>query len=183
MGKSQTDKLAHHLRGLREDHEFTIAVLAQRSGVSKSTLSRIENGDVSPTAETLGKLASAYAMPISHLLTPLERGFQPLFRRGDQPIWRDPDHAFVRRNVSPPHGELSLELIESRLGEDQHIEYDAPAVPGQEHHILILSGRMNVTVEGKTFDLKKGDCLRYRLFGNTVFKTSNTSCRYLIALS
>ncbi|AML51047.1 helix-turn-helix domain-containing protein [Falsihalocynthiibacter arcticus] len=179
----ESSKLASHLRSLREAHDMTLAVLAQRSGLSRATLSRIENADVSPTAETLGQLAAVYAIPISQLLSPLEQGFQPVIKCGEQSIWHDPSHSFVRRIVSPPSGQLSVELIESELGPRQLITYAAPAIPGQEHHVYVLSGQMEITVEGNAHDLGAGDCLRYILFGETIFKTSNASCRYVIALS
>lgn len=180
---SDSSKLATHLRNLREEHDMTLAVLAQRSGLSRATLSRIENADVSPTAETLGQLAAVYALPISQLLSPLEQGFQPVLRRVEQSIWHDPGRDFVRRSVSPSNGQLSIELIESQLGPEQLITYAAPAIPGQEHHVYVLSGQMEITVEGNAHDLGAGDCLRYILFGETIFRTSNASCRYVIALS
>ena len=120
---------------------------------------------------------------MSQLLSPLEQGFQPVLRRGGQSIWYDPSREFVRRNVSPHNGQLSVELIESQLGPKQLITYAAPAIPGQEHHVYVLSGQMEITVEGNAHTLGVGDCLRYILFGETIFKTSNASCRYVIALS
>lgn len=180
---SESLKLAQHLRGLREQHNLTLATLAERSGLSRATLSRIENADVSPTAETLGKLASVYALPISQLLAPLERVFQPVLRREDQATWRDPEHDFARRSVSPPNGPLSVEVVEGALGKGQLIRYAAPAIPGQEHHVYVLAGGLEITVEGRAHTLRAGDCLRYILFGETIFKTIDTSCRYLIALS
>ncbi|MDU8914098.1 helix-turn-helix domain-containing protein [Aestuariicoccus sp. MJ-SS9] len=181
--RSEAAKLASHLRGLREAHSLTLAALAERSGISRASLSRIENAEVSPTAETLGRLATVYALPISQLLSPLEQDFQPVQRRASQAVWRDPEHAFERRSVSPPNGQLSVELIEGVLGAGQRIAYAAPAIPGQEHHVYVLSGGMEVTVEGIAHDLRAGDCLRYKLFGETVFRTDKTPCKYVIALS
>ena len=178
-----SSRLAAHLRSLREARNLTLAALAERSGLSRATLSRIENAEVSPTAETLGRLAAVYALPISQLLSPLEPGFQPVLRRAEQSIWRDPGHDFRRRSVSPPNGQLTIELIEGELGPGQLISYAAPAIPGQEHHVYLLSGQMQITVEGQTHDLRAGDCLRYILFGETIFRTSTAPCRYVIALS
>ena len=101
----------------------------------------------------------------------------------DQAVWHDPVHDFTRRNVSPSNGSLTVELIEGRLGSEQLITYEAPAIPGQEHHVYVLSGAMEITVEGIAHDLEAGDCLRYILFGKTAFKTSSIPCSYLIALS
>ena len=180
---SEKHVLANHLRGLREERDLTLAEVAARSGVSRASLSRIENADVSPTAETLGRLAAVYAVSISHLLSPLDKGFQPLAKRADQATWRDPENDFLRRSISPSNGQLSVELIEGTLGEGQRIKYPAPAIPGQEHHVYVLSGSMQITVEGIAHDLTVGDCLRYILFGETVFLTTASSCTYVIALS
>ncbi|MBO9445941.1 helix-turn-helix domain-containing protein [Ruegeria sp. R14_0] len=162
---------------------MTLDALAGKTGLSRATLSRIEKNEVSPTAETLGRLATVYALPISQLLAPLEQSFQPIVRRLDQPVWTDATQEFERRNVSPPSGQLSVEMIEGTLGAQQRIAYDAPAIPGQEHHLYVLSGQIEITVEGKAHDLRQGDCLRYILFGETVFKTTHLPCTYVIALS
>ena len=179
---SVSNALARHLRDLRERNGLTLAELAERSGVSRATLSRFENAETSPTAEILGRLASTYALPISQLLAPLEQGFQPVVSREDQATWQDPEHRFLRRSVSPSNGRLSLELIQCELGRNETIIYAAPAIPGQEHHLYVLSGSIEVTVEGSAYMLTDGDCLRYILFGDTRFRTSDTPCKYVIAL-
>ncbi|PIE11922.1 MAG: XRE family transcriptional regulator [Rhodobacterales bacterium] len=177
-----TAALARHLRELREARGLTLAALAAQSAVSRATLSRIENGETSPTAETLGRLATTYGLPISRLLSPLDDAFLPVLTRGQQTVWHDPVHQFTRRAVSPANGPLSVELIECDLAPGQRIAYDAAAIPGQEHHLYVLSGGMEVTVEGCSHTLGAGDCLRYLLVGPTVFYTADEPCRYLIAL-
>lgn len=119
---------------------------------------------------------------MSQLLAPLERTFQPVVRRQDQGVWKDPVHDFKRRSLSPSNGHLKLELIEGTLGAHQHIAYNAPAVPGQEHHLYVLSGEISIKVEGQAYSLKAGDCLRYQLNGETEFQASEQPCQYVIAL-
>ena len=50
---------------LRQAAGISPLALSQRSGVSRSMLSRIENGQVSPSVETLDRLANALGMPLS----------------------------------------------------------------------------------------------------------------------
>jgi transcriptional regulator with XRE-family HTH domain len=47
------------LRDLRIRHRLSQAALAARAGTSQQALSKIENGSVSPSMETLSKLAAA----------------------------------------------------------------------------------------------------------------------------
>lgn len=175
--------LANHLRLLRTERGLSLQDLALSSGVSRATLSRIENAEVSPTAETLGRLASVFALPLSQLLMPLEPDFPPLVRHADQSIWSDRQNGFTRRALSPPSGRLKLEMIECEILPNQRIAYDHPAVPGHEHHLVLLAGALVLTVDGARHDLRPGDCLRYRLRGASSFETGEQSARYIIAMA
>jgi transcriptional regulator with XRE-family HTH domain len=179
----QNRALAEHLRGLRVDRGLTLQEVADSSGVSRATLSRIEHGDVSPTAETLGRLATAFGLPISQLLAPMEKGFPALVRHSEQSVWRDPYYGYSRRILSPPSGQLTLEMIECAIEPHQRISYDRPAVANHEHHLLLLSGALSLTVDGERYDLLAGDCLRYRLIGASCFETGDQPARYIIALA
>ena len=177
------DLLAVHLKALRSEHGLSLQDLAASSGVSRATLSRIENGEVSPTAETLGRLAAAYALPLSRLLAPLESSFPPLIRRSEQSQWSDPEKRFSRLAVSPPSGQLTLEMIEGTIAPDQRIAYERPAFPGHEHHLVMLEGGLSLTVDGVRYELRPGDCLRYRLQGASCFETDALPARYIIAMA
>lgn len=175
--------LADHLKGVRTSRSLSLQDLSAKCGVSRATLSRIENAEVSPTAETLGRLASAFALPLSQLLAPLEPGFPPLARREDQSVWADPSNGFTRRAVSPPSGQLKLEMIEGEIEPHRCIFYDRPSIPGHEHHLLLLAGALALTVDGVRHDLRPGDCLRYRLQTASIFETGDQPARYIIAMA
>lgn len=176
-----TTRLADRLRELRRERGWSLDDLASRSGISRATLSRMEKADVSPTAEQLGKLCAAHAMPASRLLALAEERFPPVVARADQAIWTDEATGFCRRSVSPPAAALAAEVIEGTLKVGGKVAYDAPPVPGLEHHLVVLSGRLRVTVEGTAHELSPGDCLRYLLFGSTRFEAI-ADARYLLVL-
>jgi quercetin dioxygenase-like cupin family protein len=105
----------------------------------------------------------------------------PLARRDRQPVWTDRSTGFRRRSVSPPAGPLAGEVIECTLEPERRIDYDRPPRPGLEHHLLLLDGRLRITVGGEPHDLRPGDCLRYRLTGPSSFSTpAETGVRYLV---
>jgi len=56
------------LRTLRRQRDITLSALAQSTGISVSTLSRLENGQRKPTLEQLLPLARAYGVPLDDLV-------------------------------------------------------------------------------------------------------------------
>lgn len=183
MPNTLTPRLASRLKSLRHSNDWSLDELAAKSGISRATLSRLEQAKVSPTAEVLGKLCAAYALPISRLLMMVEDSFDALIPFDTQSEWDDPDTRFTRRTVSPPAGSLAGEVQECHLPPDTTITYDAPARPGLEHHLILLDGALTVTIEGRDHALTAGDCLRYQSFGDSQFCTNrDRGARYLLVL-
>ncbi len=175
-------RLAAHLATLRAERGWTLADLAERSGVSRATLSRIENAETSPTAQVLGQLCTAFGLSMSHVLAMAEGGFRPVIHPADRTDWTDPDTGFVRTAISPATAPLRSEILSCTLPPGTSITYDAPPRPGLEHHLLMQSGTLTVTVEGVPHDLTRGDCLRYQLWGTTRFHSPN-GASYLLFLT
>jgi transcriptional regulator with XRE-family HTH domain len=174
-------RIARRLKALRAERGWSLDDLAKRSTVSRATLSRLENAEVSPTASVLGKLCAAYGLTMSRLMHMVEDGFAPLVRGDAQPVWIDPETGFRRRSVSPPARTLAGEALDCALEPNTRIAYDDTPRPGLEHHLILLEGRLGVTVDGRTHDLKPGDCLRYQLFGPSVFETpGECGARYML---
>jgi transcriptional regulator with XRE-family HTH domain len=185
MGNTDTfdTKLVARLAALREGRGWSLDQLAQRSGISRATLSRLERGDSSPTAALLGRLCAAYGLPMSRLIAEVEEGGAQLIRAADQPVWTDPASGFTRRMVSPPARGLRGELIEGRLPAGAAIDYEQPSQPGLEQHLWMLDGLLDYTLDGVTHRLQAGDCLRFRLYGATRFSCPGASgAHYLIAI-
>lgn len=176
-------RIAQRLKSLRTERGWSLDELARRSGVSRATLSRLENAEVSATASVLGRLCAAYELTMSRLMHLVEDGFVALLPRREQPVWQDPESGFRRRSVSPPARSLAGEVLECALEPGTRITYDAPPRPGLEHHLVLLEGELRLSVDGRDHDLKPGDCLRYQLFGPSAFETPDRSgARYMLFL-
>ncbi|MGQ4418021.1 helix-turn-helix domain-containing protein [Streptomyces sp. SAS_269] len=176
-------RIGARLAQLRAGHGWSLGELAERSGVSRSTLSRAERAEISATASLLNRLCHVYGRTMSQLLSEVEAAPAPLVRAADQQVWQDPAAGFVRRSVSPPHGGLRGELVEGRLTPGADIAYDRPPVPGLEQHLWVLDGTLVVTVEDVGHALGTGDCLRMRVFGPTRFRCPGPGeARYALAV-
>jgi transcriptional regulator with XRE-family HTH domain len=182
MGDALDERLAARLAELRNQRGWSLEDLAGRSGVSRSTLSRLERGEASPTASLLGKLCTAYGWTTSRLLAEVESA-PAVVRAAEQAVWRDPSSGSTRRMVSPPHPGLRAEIVEGVLDPGADIRYDAPSVPGLEQHVWILAGSLELTADGRAHELGAGDCLRFRLWGGTRFRNHGPGpVRYAVAL-
>jgi transcriptional regulator with XRE-family HTH domain len=62
------DLVAPRLRRVREQRGMTIIAVAEQTGISKSTLSRLETGQRRPTLELLLPLAQVYRVPLDELV-------------------------------------------------------------------------------------------------------------------
>lgn len=174
-------QIAARLRALRAERNWSLEELARRSDVSRATLSRLENAEVSATASVLGRLCAAYGMAMSRLMRMVEEEFEPVIRREKQWVWHDQAAAFERRSVSPPNAGLAGEVIECSLGAGTRIAYPEPSKPGLEHHLVMLEGQLRLAVGSAVHELRVGDCLRYVLHGPTDFSTPETAgARYIL---
>ncbi|WP_344496124.1 helix-turn-helix domain-containing protein [Streptomyces enissocaesilis] len=168
--RSVEDRLAARLSELRTERGWSLDELARRTGISRSTLSRLERAEISPTAVMLGALCTAYGRTMSHLLAEVEAEPPQLVRADHQLVWRDEESGFTRRSVSPPHPGLRGEIVEGALRPGADISYEGPPVPGVEQHIWVREGALEVTAGGGVHELRAGDCLRFRLWGPSRFR-------------
>lgn len=176
-------RLAERLRALRHARNWSLDELSALSGVSRASLSRIENGEVSPTASVLGRIAGAYRTTVSRLLADIEGEAPALVRRAEQLEWVDPETGFRRRSVSPPRGGFDCELLSCELPPGARIDYPLPPRLGLEHHLYLLDGGLELTIEGAVHHLRAGDCLRYKLMGASRFvATGRRAARYILVL-
>jgi transcriptional regulator with XRE-family HTH domain len=174
-------RIAQRLKTLRAERGWRLDELARRSGVSRASLSRLENAEVSATAQVLGKLCAAFGLTLSRLMLMVEEGFAPVVRAAEQPVWTDPQSGFRRRAVSPPAQGLSGEVLECELKPSTRICYEHPPRPGLEHHLVVRDGELALTIDGVRHELKRGDCLRYQLNGPSQFETpASCGARYLL---
>ncbi|MFD4762181.1 helix-turn-helix domain-containing protein [Streptomyces sp. NPDC058439] len=176
-------RLAARLGELRTGRGWSLDELSRRSGVSRSTLSRLERGELSPTAALLGTLCTVYGRTMSRLLMEVEAEAPQLVPAARQSVWRDEASGFVRRSVSPPHTGLRAEVIEGTLDAGAAIAYESAPVPGVEQHVWVLEGTVEITVDGAVHTVDSGDCLRFLLHGPSHFRCPGPEqVRYVLVI-
>jgi transcriptional regulator with XRE-family HTH domain len=163
-------RLALRLEAARRARGLTLEELAEQSGVSRATISRIERAETSPTAHVLGRLCPVFGLTMSQLLLDAEAEAPSLIPARTAPGWTDPETGFRRTSISPPAPGYAVEIVHGELPPAARIEYARPPVAGLEHHVVVLDGALEITIDDVVHRLRPRDCLRYRLTGASAFR-------------
>jgi transcriptional regulator with XRE-family HTH domain len=123
---AEEDVLANvgtRLRELRRASKATLAELAAETGLTTSTLSRLENGKLRPTLEQLLPLARAHGVPLDDLVAAPPTGdprihLKPIRRFGLTivPLTRRPGGVQAYKVVYPPAGKAATQKTQSHDG-------------------------------------------------------------------
>ena len=176
--------IATRLLALRQSQGLSLADLAERSGVSKAMISKVERAQSSPTAVLLGKLAAGLGVPLAQLLTEEKRQPKRLRTRAEQEMWRDPQAGYLRRQVSERQAGNGVEMVEIELPRSAQVDYPRWSGKPYRQCLWMLEGELRVDYGDERFELAPGDCLDFGVDRPLVFKAlGRTACRYLLAAS
>ncbi|MGH3658067.1 MAG: helix-turn-helix domain-containing protein, partial [Micromonosporaceae bacterium] len=111
------------LRAIRKQRETTLTQLAELTGISVSTLSRLETGGRKPTLELLLRLAQAYQVPLDELVGAPATGDprirpSPIVRNGVTflPLTRRPGGVQAYKQILPPHTPAGPQELQTHEG-------------------------------------------------------------------
>ncbi|MBN1586734.1 MAG: helix-turn-helix transcriptional regulator [Candidatus Omnitrophica bacterium] len=149
------------MKRLRRERQITLRELAHKVGVSASFLSQVEQGKTSPSLVTLKKVADHLQTTVGNLVGEQHKVLDdPVVREADRDAIRDIGSdikMFVLSNPGPTKQmqPLLFELErEASSGTDVYTHY------GQEF-VLVLKGSLELNLEDKTYQLKKGDSIYF----------------------
>jgi transcriptional regulator with XRE-family HTH domain len=157
--------LGNAIRDLRQRHGLTIAEVADRAGISRGMLSKIENAQTATSLDSLHRLAQALGVSLSTLFRNYDvpEGSAQLVKNGE-------GMEVVRRGTRRGHTYhlLAHEQGPTKLFEPFLITIDSPDAtfpvfehPGTEF-LYMLEGRMEYRHGQHTYLLTPGDALTFR---------------------
>lgn len=176
-------RLANRLRLERDSRGWSLADLAERSRVSKATISKIERAEVSPTAVVLVRLASAFDLTLAGLMLRAESQGGRVSRAAEQPLWRDPETGYLRRQVfvRPDH---PVEIIKVEMPPKQRVTLPTSSYAHIRQALWVLAGELVITEGSERHELGTGDCLGFGPPAEVTFANeSNAPCTYVVALA
>lgn len=147
------DAVGPRLRALRTKAETTLAELSATTGISVSTLSRLESGQRRPTLELLLPLARVHAVPLDELVgapsaadprvhpRPVERNGMTMW-----PLTRRPGGVQAYRALIPPHRGNGTREQQSHEGYEW---------------MYVLSGRLRLLLGENDLTLRPGEVVEF----------------------
>ncbi|ETK34347.1 helix-turn-helix domain-containing protein [Microbispora sp. ATCC PTA-5024] len=139
------------LRALRKKRGSTLSQLAESTGISVSTLSRLESGERKPTLELLLPLARAYQVPLDELVGAPPVG-DPRVRM--KPIHRD--NSTIMPLTQHPGGLQAFKMI---IAVDR-CDPEPRTHEGYEW-LYVLSGRLRLVLAEHDVVLKVGEAAEF----------------------
>jgi ribosome-binding protein aMBF1 (putative translation factor) len=155
--------IAHHVRSRRLEIGLNVAQLAERTGISKGMVSKIENAQTSPSLSTVERLASALDMPLTSLFRGLAEERDAVFvKAGAGP-------EIVRKGTRAGH---TYELLGSLRGPYKRVEpllvsldERSEVFPLFQHAgieiLYMLAGLMEYSYGRQLYRMEPGDTLQF----------------------
>ncbi len=177
-------RIAARVQACRKSRGFSLAALAEASGVSKAMLSRVERAQSSATAALLGRVAAGLGVSLSELLVEPAPELQRLHRRAAQPAWRDPAQGWRRRQLAPFDPATGVQLVEVELPRRTRVDYPPWQGSAYAERLWLIDGRLRVSWGDELFELEPGDVLDLVVDRAVVFHNAgDAACRYLLVMA
>lgn len=159
----EVSEISEKIRQLRKKHALTLDQMAEKTGLSKGYLSKIENAknEHFPPFSTLSRIANALAVKVAWLLTDDEESEAKYFilRKAERMpiVMKSGSTLFTKWPLAngKPGRNLNPSLMEIPFKHQQIYHHD-----GEEFY-FILEGKLKFTYGKKEFVLKEGDSLYF----------------------
>ena len=152
----------------RQRAGLSLAEVARRAGIAKSTLSQLEAGNGNPSLETLWALCVALGIPFARLMEPQVNQMQ-VIRRGEGPTVTAElaDYKAILLATCPPGARRDVYLLMTQPGSER---LSSPHSLGSVEHIIIAQGRALVGLTYAPVELNVGDYISYPADQEHIFR-------------
>jgi transcriptional regulator with XRE-family HTH domain len=156
--------LGERVRSLRQARGWTLEQAAGQAGLARSTLSKIENGQMSPTYEALKKLADGLAISVPQLFTPPSKA-QVSGRMAVTKQGTGQGHATATYEHELLAGSLSKKQMlpyRARIRARDMADFDGWVRHDGEEFLFVLTGVVRLFTEFyEPVELRRGDSAYY----------------------
>lgn len=175
--------LGKRVRDLRKSRGWTLEQAAKQAGLARSTLSKIENGQMSPTYDALKKLASGLEISVPQLFTPAVEpsGQTRLDVTRNTEGTRYATTTYEHELFAQERENRRMLPYRARIRARSAAEFDGWVRHKGEEFLYVLTGEIRLYTElFEPVDMKRGDTAYYDgSMGHNVVSTSRDDATVL----
>ena len=169
---------------MRGRRGLTLEALAERSGVSRAMISKLERGEKNPTLVVAAKLAEGLGVTLSQLVGMEERREVVVVPREGRMVMRDPETGFERQLLSPTFVGRGVEFVRNEIPEGSTSGEFPPHRKGVAEHVVVERGRLRAVLGGEEYLLEEGDALYFEADVPHRFDNAGEGeCSYYLVIS
>lgn len=156
-----SERLGERVRTMRRGAGLTLDELAERAGVSRAMLSKVERGEKNPTLVVAARISEGLGVTLTQLIETEKRGSVVVIPRAGRRVMRDPETGFERQAISPNPGGRGVELVYNVVPEGSTSGEFPPHRKGVEEHVVVERGRLRAVLGGEEHVLETGDAVYF----------------------
>ncbi len=160
-GENLTLIVGRNVKRLRLRRNLSLEGLSKLSGVSRAMLGQIELGRSVPTINIVWKIANAFDVPFSTLVTSHEVEPYRLLPVSQTKILFSASGEFSSRALFPFDGERQTEFYEIRLKPGGLEQADSHAM-GTMENLVVVKGGLEIGFGDETLVLSPGDAIIFQ---------------------
>ena len=154
---SSTPPIGERLRHAREARRLSLAVVAERSGLTKGFLSRVERDATSPSVSSLVSICEAIGVPLADIFaTPRA----VIMRAGDRPHATLPGRSVIDTLLTAVE-ERKITVIETAAGPEGSGGDALYSLPCEVEVCYVVAGAIELTLGNDIYQLDAGDSMTF----------------------
>lgn len=154
-------RIGERVKAMRREAGMTLDGLAERAGVSRAMLSKMERGEKNPTLVIAARVSDGLGVTLTQLIDTKSGGKAVLIARDDRRVSRDPRTGAERQEIFALTGGSGVGIAYNSLPEGAGSGDLSAHQSGVEQYIIVERGRLRVAIGGEEYALETGDALYF----------------------
>lgn len=174
------NNISMNLRKIRTARGYSLDLVSEQTGVSKSMLGQIERGEANPTIGTIGKIVSGLRVSFEDLIGNPGEYVYPVRKEMLIPT-KEVAGVYRVYTYFPYEKERNFELY---VIEVQPGGVYASGAHGEntKEYVIVTGGELHLVVDGESFQVEKGDAIRFDSDKNHEYHNDGTQLLEVISI-
>lgn len=169
-----------NLKKIRMARGYSLDLVAEQTGVSKSMLGQIERGEANPTIGTLGKIVSGLRVSLADLVETPGESVYPVCKEWLIPTKEVPDKYRVY-TYFPYEKERNFELYVIEV-EPGAVYCSGAHGENTKEYVIVETGELLLRVAGEDYLIKAGDAIRFDSDKEHEYRSHGLECLRIVSI-